>query len=93
VNIKAWVDDVLVQDGNTRDMYHKWPDIISYCSYGHTIFPGDILSWGTITSKIEDMNAKKVDLLGRGGNLITEIEGIGKMINPIKKIDFWGSKK
>jgi len=87
LHISAWVDDVLIQDGNTSEMYHKIPDIISFLSYGHTFYAGDIISWGNIYSRVDGMTGYKADLLGRGGTLITKIEGLGEIRNPIKRID------
>ena len=87
LHITAWVDDVLIQDGNTSEMYHKIPDIISYLTYGHTFVPGDIISWGNIYSRVNGMTGYKADLLGRGGHLITRIDGLGEIKNHIKPVE------
>lgn len=87
LHVSAYVNDVLIQDGNTSEMYHKMPDVISYLTYGHTFHAGDIISWGNIYSRVNGMTGYMADLLGRGGTLITKIEGLGEIRNPIKPID------
>lgn len=86
LSIKAYVNDRLVQIGNTSDMFFKLPMLINYLSEAHTFLPGDIISWGTVQRPIEGINFQKIDLRGWGGVLITEVEGIGSIKNPIKSI-------
>lgn len=86
VDINAYVNDRLVQTGNTSDMYFKIPNLVSYLSGAHTLFPGDIISWGTVQRPIEGVNFQKIDLRGWGGVLITEASGLGALRNPIKPI-------
>lgn len=86
MNINAWVNDKLVQTGNTGDMYFKIPHLVSYLSEAHTLLPGDIVSWGTVQRPIEGVNFQQIDLRGWGGKLITEVDCIGKIENPIKAI-------
>ena len=86
VDINAYVDEKLVQTGNTSDMYFKIPHLVSYLSGAHTLLPGDIVSWGTVQRPIEGINFQKIDLRGWGGVLITEVSGLGCIKNPIKAI-------
>ncbi len=86
LTINAWVDDKLVQTGNTADMFFKIPHLISYLSEAHTLLAGDIISWGTVQRPIEGVNFQKIDLRGWGGSLITKVDGFGTISNPIKAI-------
>jgi 2-keto-4-pentenoate hydratase/2-oxohepta-3-ene-1,7-dioic acid hydratase in catechol pathway len=86
MNINAWVNGKLVQTGNTSDMFFKIPHLVSYLSDAHTLKPGDIISWGTVQRPIEGVNFQKIDLRGWGGAIETEVEGIGRIKNPIKAI-------
>lgn len=86
MNINAWVNGKLVQTGNTSDMFFKIPHLVSYLSDAHTFKPGDIVSWGTVQRPIEGVNFQKIDLRGWGGVMETEVEGLGRIKNPIKTI-------
>ncbi|HWQ79942.1 MAG TPA: fumarylacetoacetate hydrolase family protein [Anaerovoracaceae bacterium] len=86
VEINAYVNDKLVQTGNTGDMFFKIPLLVNYLSGAHTLLPGDIVSWGTVQRPIEGVNFQKIDLRGWGGVLITEASGLGTIKNPIKAI-------
>jgi 2-keto-4-pentenoate hydratase/2-oxohepta-3-ene-1,7-dioic acid hydratase in catechol pathway len=86
LTINAWVDDKLVQTGNTSDMFFKIPYLISYLSEAHTLKAGDIISWGTVQTPVPGVNFQKIDLRGWGGTLITEVPELGRIENPIKPI-------
>ncbi|MCU6747170.1 fumarylacetoacetate hydrolase family protein [Faecalicatena acetigenes] len=94
LDIDAWLDGEHIQTGNTRDMFFKIPYLISYLSGAHTLCAGDIVSWGTVQGGDEKHAEKRKDIkvkfqhvdLGKGKVLTTEVEGIGKIANPIKVI-------
>lgn len=72
VNLRLYVNGVLKQDGNTKDMIFGVPKLISYLSKIMTLEPGDIILTGTPYGG---------GLLAKGDVLKMEIEGIGSMIN------------
>ena len=74
-----------VQVGSTDDMVFGWDYLIPYLSAAHTLYPGDIVSWGTVISP-EGVNFQKIDLRGEGGYLESEVEQLGTLNNPIKPI-------
>jgi 2-keto-4-pentenoate hydratase/2-oxohepta-3-ene-1,7-dioic acid hydratase in catechol pathway len=86
LTIRAWVNGRLVQNGSTSDMFFKIPHLVSYLSGAHTLLPGDIVSGGTVQRPVEGVNFQKIDLRGWGGVLETEVEGIGRIKNPIKAV-------
>jgi len=86
LDIKAYVNDKLVQTGNTGAMYFKIPYLISYLSEAHTLLVGDIISWGTIGIPSGGISMLDIDLRAWGGVLKTEVSQIGTIENPIKAI-------
>lgn len=65
------------QDGNTKDMIHKIPELIEYISNGITLRPGDVISTGTVTGS--GLGTGK--FLKSGDVLEGHIEKIGTLIN------------
>jgi 2-keto-4-pentenoate hydratase/2-oxohepta-3-ene-1,7-dioic acid hydratase in catechol pathway len=45
--VRCWVNGVLRQDGESRQMIFDIPSLIETCSRGITLFPGDIIATGT----------------------------------------------
>ncbi|PJZ58130.1 fumarylacetoacetate hydrolase family protein [Leptospira barantonii] len=73
-DIRTYCDGNLVQQGNTRQMIHKMPDLISYISDFMTLHPFDVISTGTPGPKL------KVE---RGTTVKVEVEDIGYLENKI----------
>ncbi|AOP33670.1 hypothetical protein A0128_07340 [Leptospira tipperaryensis] len=73
-DIKTYCNGNLVQQGNTNQMLHKIPDLISYISDFMTLYPFDIISTGTPGPKL------KVE---RGNVIRVEVEDIGTLENKI----------
>lgn len=48
LSMKCWVNDQLVSEGNVKDMDWTFAEIIERCSYGVTIYPGDVIGSGTV---------------------------------------------
>lgn len=47
IRLRTWVNDVLKQDGNTRDLIFTVPYLISFVSSVMDLEPGDVISTGT----------------------------------------------
>jgi fumarylacetoacetate (FAA) hydrolase len=83
-----------VSEGNLADMDWTFAEIIERCSYGATVFPGDVIGSGTVgtgcflelngTGKLNDENYTE-QWLQEGDIVEMEIEGIGKLNNTIVK--------
>jgi 2-keto-4-pentenoate hydratase/2-oxohepta-3-ene-1,7-dioic acid hydratase in catechol pathway len=72
--IRCWVDDELRQDGSTDDLLFGVAELVGFVSNVMTLLPGDVIATGT-PSGVGPL---------RDGNLVTiEIEGIGRLQNPI----------
>lgn len=79
LRLTALVDDVIMQDGNTRDMIFDIPTIIKDISEDITLLPGDIISTGT-PSGVGIFRDPPIVL--KPGNVVEcRIERIGSIIN------------
>jgi 5-oxopent-3-ene-1,2,5-tricarboxylate decarboxylase / 2-hydroxyhepta-2,4-diene-1,7-dioate isomerase len=74
LNLRTYVNGVLRQQGNTRDLVTDIPGLIEYLSSFMTLGPGDIILTGT-PDGIVNVDA--------GDEVICEIDGIGRLINTI----------
>ena len=72
--IRCWVNDELKQDGNTDDLIFGLGELISFVSHVMTLLPGDVIATGTPSG---------VGPLCRGDRVVVEVEGIGRLSNPI----------
>ncbi len=83
-----------VSEGNVGDMDWTFAEIIERCSYGVTLYPGDIIGSGTVgtgcflelngTGKLRDPGYQE-QWLQEGDVVEMEVDGIGKLSNTIIK--------
>ncbi len=93
LSMKCWVNDILVSEGNVKDMDWTFAEIIERCSYGVTVFPGDVIGSGTVgtgcflelngTGKLHDPNYQPQWLQANDTVKMT-IDGLGTLVNTIK---------
>jgi len=74
LNLRTTVNGKVTQEGNTRDMVFDIPHLIEYLSAMMTLAPGDVILTGT-PEGLADVKA--------GDEVVTEIEGIGRLVNTI----------
>jgi 5-oxopent-3-ene-1,2,5-tricarboxylate decarboxylase / 2-hydroxyhepta-2,4-diene-1,7-dioate isomerase len=74
LNLRTLVNGQETQHGNTRDLVHGIPALIEYLSDFMTLNPGDVILTGT-PEGVVNVNA--------GDEVVTEIEGIGRLVNTI----------
>ena len=94
LNMKCWVNDILVSEGNVADMDWTFAEIIERCAYGVDIFPGDVIGSGTVgtgcflelngTGLLNDKSFKP-QWLKAGDVVDMEITGLGFLSNTIRK--------
>jgi 2,4-didehydro-3-deoxy-L-rhamnonate hydrolase len=77
--IRCSVDDEVVQDARTSQMYFSVAEIISHCSMAFTLEPGDIVATGTPSGV--GVFRKPPRFLREGDRVSVEIEGIGILEN------------
>ncbi|MDQ0218681.1 2-hydroxyhepta-2,4-diene-1,7-dioate isomerase [Peribacillus cavernae] len=74
LTLRTYVNGTLTQEGSTRDMIFDIPFLIEYLSEFMTLNQDDIILTGT-PKGLSDVKA--------GDEIITEIEGIGSLLNTI----------
>ncbi len=72
--LRTLVNGRLVQQGNTADMINNIPALIEYLSSFMTLQPGDVILTGT-PDGVANVNV--------GDEVVTEIDGIGRLVNTI----------
>jgi fumarylacetoacetate (FAA) hydrolase len=96
LNMKCWVNGVLVSEGSVGDMDWTFAEIVERCAYGVDILPGDVIGSGTVgtgcflelngTGLLNDKSFKP-QWLQDGDVVEMAIEGLGHLSNTIKKVD------
>ena len=94
LNMRCSVNGVQVSQGNVSDMDWTFAEIIERCSYGVTLFAGDVIGSGTVgtgcflelngTGKLNDPNYQE-QWLQEGDIVEMEIDGLGILSNTIVK--------
>ncbi|MEP6615499.1 MAG: fumarylacetoacetate hydrolase family protein [Ginsengibacter sp.] len=94
LDMKCFVNEKLVSEGNLEDMDWTFAEIIERCSYGVQLFPGDIIGSGTVgtgcflelngTGKLNDPNYPE-QWLQENDIVELQIEALGKLTNTIVK--------
>ena len=92
LNMKCWVNGILVSEGNLGDMDWTFAEIIERASYGVDLYPGDVIGSGTVgsgcflelngTGKLKDA-AYEEQWLKNGDTVEMEIEVLGRLTNTI----------
>ena len=74
LELRTFVNGRQTQSGNTRDLVHSIPSLIEYLSGFMTLSPGDVILTGTPEGVVD---------VKPGDEVVTEIEGIGRLVNTI----------
>jgi 5-oxopent-3-ene-1,2,5-tricarboxylate decarboxylase/2-hydroxyhepta-2,4-diene-1,7-dioate isomerase len=74
LDLRTYVNGKQTQSGNTRDLVHSIPALIEYLSGFMTLNAGDVILTGTPEGVVN------VEV---GDEVITEIDGVGRLINTI----------
>lgn len=92
LSMKCWVNNELVSEGNMADMDWTFAEIIERCSYGVTLYPGDVIGSGTVgtgcflelngTGKLNNPQYQS-QWLKEGDLVKMMIEGLGTLENTI----------
>jgi 2-keto-4-pentenoate hydratase/2-oxohepta-3-ene-1,7-dioic acid hydratase in catechol pathway len=79
VALKLWVGDELMQDSNTSEMLFGVAEQIEFLSGIVALLPGDVISTGTPAG----VGFARGRFLRPGDVLVAEIEGVGRLVNPV----------
>jgi 2-keto-4-pentenoate hydratase/2-oxohepta-3-ene-1,7-dioic acid hydratase in catechol pathway len=82
LGIRAWLNDELVQDSTTSDMIFSVAEVIEFISAGATLLPGDVISTGTPSGV--GLHRDPPRLLQAGDRIRVEIDGLGRLENPVE---------
>ena len=77
LGIKLWVNEVIKQDSNTRNMIFTIAEQIAHLSARITLYPGDVVLTGTPSG----VGAARGESLKAGDVVKVWIDGIGTLIN------------
>lgn len=87
LRMRCWVNDVLLSDGNVKDMTWTFAQILERVSYGVTVHPGDVIGSGTVgTGCLLELNGSKItnnQWLVPGDRVVCEIDRLGRLENTI----------
>ena len=72
--MRCEVDEVLRQDGNTRDLLFDVPEVLAFITSFMTLLPGDVVLTGTPAG---------VGPLVPGSDVAVSVEGVGTLTNPV----------
>ncbi len=94
LNMKCFVNEVQVSEGNLADMDWTFAELIERCSYGVTLYPGDVIGSGTVgtgcflelngTGKLNDANYKE-QWLQPNDKIEMYVDELGILANTIVK--------
>jgi len=82
LTIQCSVNGTLLQDSNTDKMIFSVRELIAFLSRGITLEPGDVISTGTPHGV--GFARKPPIFLKPGDEVTVEIQGLGKLSNPVK---------
>jgi 2-keto-4-pentenoate hydratase/2-oxohepta-3-ene-1,7-dioic acid hydratase in catechol pathway len=82
LSIRCRVNGKVLQDSNTDKMIFGVRELVTFISRGITLEPGDVISTGTPHGV--GFARKPPIFLKSGDEVVVEIEGIGKLSNPVK---------
>ena len=77
--MRLWVGDELMQDSNTSEMLFGVAEQIEFLSAIVPLLPGDVISTGTPAG----VGFARDRFLQPGEVVVAEIEGVGRLVNPI----------
>jgi 2-keto-4-pentenoate hydratase/2-oxohepta-3-ene-1,7-dioic acid hydratase in catechol pathway len=80
--IRCWVNGELRQNAKIADLILDIPTLISTISAGITLMPGDIIATGTPAGV--GIGFKPPKFLKKGDTVAMEVDGIGRLTNPVK---------
>jgi 2-keto-4-pentenoate hydratase/2-oxohepta-3-ene-1,7-dioic acid hydratase in catechol pathway len=82
LGIRCSVNGRMLQNSNTREMIFGVRELIAFISRGITLCPGDLISTGTPPGV--GFAQKPPVFLHAGDEVVVEIDGIGRLSNPVK---------
>jgi 2,4-didehydro-3-deoxy-L-rhamnonate hydrolase len=82
LGIRCSVNGRMLQNSNTCEMIFSVRELVAFISRGITLYPGDLISTGTPPGV--GFAQKPPVFLHAGDEVVVEIDGIGRLSNPVK---------
>jgi 2-keto-4-pentenoate hydratase/2-oxohepta-3-ene-1,7-dioic acid hydratase in catechol pathway len=84
ITMKAKVNGVLLSEGNMKDIYYSFGEMLERASAGVTLYPGEIIGSGTVgTGCILELGTEVYRWLQPGDEVELEIDKLGVLKNSI----------
>jgi ureidoglycolate lyase len=83
IRIKLEVDGRVLQDGSTENMVYRIPQLISWISHRFPLEPGDVIATGTPGGGASTHTPPAWLLPGQ--KVTVSLEGLGQLVNPVKR--------
>jgi 2-keto-4-pentenoate hydratase/2-oxohepta-3-ene-1,7-dioic acid hydratase in catechol pathway len=82
ITMKAKVNGVLLSEGNMKDIYYSFGEMLERASAGVTLYPGEIIGSGTVgTGCILELGTEVHCWLQPGDEVVFEIDRLGVLKN------------
>lgn len=86
ISMKARINGVLLSEGNMKEIYYSFGEMIERASAGVTLYPGEIIGSGTVgTGCILELGTEAHRWLQPGDEVELEIDKLGVLKNTIIK--------
>jgi 2-keto-4-pentenoate hydratase/2-oxohepta-3-ene-1,7-dioic acid hydratase in catechol pathway len=82
LTLRTYLNEQLVQDSHTGDMIFDIPTLIAFLSADSTLYPGTVILTGTPQGVAMGQDLPRY--LQSGDVVTIEINGIGKLRNPVQ---------
>lgn len=83
--VRLYMNGKLCTEDSTANLVHSAAQVISHASRYFTLYPGDIVHLGTAI--VGDVRLRDVDFQTLDGPCEIEIEGVGRLVNPVVRED------
>jgi 2-keto-4-pentenoate hydratase/2-oxohepta-3-ene-1,7-dioic acid hydratase in catechol pathway len=87
LGVRSWVDGEMVSEDSTANLTFSIERCISHLSHAMTLEPGDIIHFGTAARSTTGRNIRDIDFSRMGNNVVIEIDRLGRLHNPIRRIE------
>ncbi|WP_328814103.1 fumarylacetoacetate hydrolase family protein [Rhodococcus sp. NBC_00297] len=89
LTVRGYLDDDLVLEDSTANLTFGIHDVIAHLSQTMTLTPGDIVHFGTAARPVlpdRYPTIRSIDLTRHGHRVSVEINGLGRLDNPIRRV-------
>ncbi|MAE96071.1 MAG: fumarylacetoacetate hydrolase [Deltaproteobacteria bacterium] len=85
LSVRVWLGGELVTEDSTANLMFDVPRVLEHATRYFTLLPGDLVHFGTAV-RGGRYGLRDLDLLKREGPCEIEIEGLGRLSNPVERL-------